>query len=249
MASQDHTDAKARTADGPGPRTVPWRLVWLRKSVVFAFLVVFLACAAALVGLNQYASDQGGLYLRWRDNHYLWTYGSTAILAVILSLWRRVDNLYRLHQPWWNLLSGPMPASESVLPDCVSPFFLTTFFKALRNRHRPVSASVLVFILIKFAILVSTTLFFVGPSSKDATIPIQYRNAFSASDLWKNPVYLEDSLFVHETDYLTRFVGTGTSILAYLAELNSMCRPMIQKSLASSSLFTNATTFRLWIPT
>ncbi|KAK7920114.1 hypothetical protein PG985_008136 [Apiospora marii] len=220
----------ARTADGPDPgggKKKVRRPIWLRKSVVLAFLLVFVACIAALVFLYRFALQQRGLQLRWHDNHYLWTYGPTAILAVILSLWRRVDSIYRLNQPWWCLLSGPAPASESVLLDYTSPFIGFTLFRALRLRHYPVAASVLVFVLLKLVILASTAVFFVGPSEKSVTVPVEYTSRFSGSNLWTEPAY---STLELETEWdweyqmqagelKPRFLGSDKSSWSYLAGL------------------------------
>ncbi|KAK8078317.1 hypothetical protein PG996_004487 [Apiospora saccharicola] len=143
--------AETRTADGPeSGNGKARRFTWLQKSVVFAFLLVFVACIAGLIFLHSFALQQDGLQLRWHDNHHLWTYEPPAILAVILSLWRRVDSIYRLNQPWWCLFAGPAPASESVLLDYItSPFIGVILFRALRLRHYPVAASVLGFVLLK----------------------------------------------------------------------------------------------------
>ncbi|KAK8040014.1 hypothetical protein PG993_008425, partial [Apiospora rasikravindrae] len=222
------------TADGHDTGKPRRRHIWLRKSIVLAFLSVFLACAAALVFLCLFAQQQGGLRLRWRRNHYLWTYGPTAILALVLSLWRRVDSVYRLNQPWWCLLAGrPVPSSESVLLDYTSPFFVTTFIRALRLRHYPVAASVFIFTLLKLIILASTAVFFVGPSSKPVTVPVAYTSRFSGSDLWTDPSYLKPSdqnrselwdMFapyqVQTGENEARFLGSDRASWAYLARLN-----------------------------
>lgn len=221
-----HTAIGTDTGDAKEER----RPIWLRKSVVLAFLLVFVACIAALVFLYCFALQQDGLQLRWHDNHYLWTYGPTAILAVILSLWRRVDSLYRLNQPWWCLLAGPAPSSESVLLDYTSPFIGVTLFRALRLRHYPVAASVSVFVLLKLIILASTALFYVGPSSKSVTVPVEYTSRFSGSRLWTEPAY---STFGLGTEYdweyqmqagelNARFLGSDKSSWSYLAGLDKV---------------------------
>ncbi|KAK8134973.1 hypothetical protein PG984_006985 [Apiospora sp. TS-2023a] len=222
----------AHEADGPGPGDgrKARRPIWLRKWVVFAFLLVFVACIAALIFLHSFALQQDGLQLRWHDNHYLWTYGPTAILAVILSLWRRVDGIYRLNQPWWCLLAGPAPASESVLLDYTSPFIGVTLFRALRLRHYPVAASVSVFVLLKLIILASTAVFFVGPSSKSVTVPVEYTSRFSGSDLWTDFAYStiqqgndwDWDYQMQAGELKARFIGSDKSSWSYLAGLDKV---------------------------
>lgn len=176
-----------------------------------------MACIAALVFLYRFALQQDGLQLRWHDNHYLWTYGPTAILAFILSFWRRVDSIYRLNQPWWYLLAGQAPYSECVLLDYTSPFFGITFVRALRLRHYPVAASVLIFVLLKLIILASTAVFFVGPSSKGVMIPVEYTSRFSGSNLRTDPAYSTlqgksgEMYEMQAGEYGARFLGSDKS--------------------------------------
>ncbi|KAK8052732.1 hypothetical protein PG996_012033 [Apiospora saccharicola] len=117
-------------------------------------------------------------------------------------------------------MSGrPIPASESVLLDYTSPSFSKALSKAIRLRHYSVAGSILVFVLLKAVIFISTSLFFVGPALHRDSVSIQYTNTFSTSDL----VPLADYGTEYHSNvwYDPPFVASDPSLWSYLARLNN----------------------------
>lgn len=170
---------KSLAINGPGNGTSR-DTFWLSKLIVSGFLLFFVSCAIGLVLFDRYVSSKNGLEFRWRDNTFITSYAPTALLAIVLSLWRRLSNLYQWNQPWWQLLSGkPTPASDGILLDYVSPFFGIAFLKAIRLRHFAVAVSILGLILLKVVIVASTSLFTLGPSTFQRNVDIQYTSTFT----------------------------------------------------------------------
>lgn len=165
-----------KAAYGPSSR---WKTKWLHKVTLFAFALLYLAFAGALIGVWLNNNDQDGFSTTLSNNHYSWTYGPTAILVIVLSLWRQVDYYSKLTQPWQILQGGaPVAATKSVLLDYVSPLQLTSFWRAVGSRHVPVAASVAGFGILKLVILASTGLLVLTPTPVSMTIPVTVTTKF-----------------------------------------------------------------------
>ena len=135
-----------------------WTPVWLRRYTLIAFAALFAALAAALVILWFANKHQNGFSTTLGTNHYAWTYGPTAILVVVLSLWRQVEYHCKLLQPWQELRKGSAEAERSMLLDYLSPLQVTSFVRAIRYHHTSVAVSIAGFTMLKAIVLVSTGL-------------------------------------------------------------------------------------------
>jgi len=58
-----------------------WTPFWLRKGVLIAFIILFIAIFAALQVLYSISQRNHGLATSNDNYHYLWTYGPTAGIA------------------------------------------------------------------------------------------------------------------------------------------------------------------------
>ncbi|EGU85086.1 hypothetical protein FOXB_04400 [Fusarium oxysporum f. sp. conglutinans Fo5176] len=189
---------------------------WLTKPALILFFSIFIACAVSLIALDRFMKAQHGLPLTISSSEYSWTYGPTALLVVILSLWRRIDYYYKSVQPWRELQSGPVPASRSVLLDYLSPLQLQSMYRAFRMGHYQVTATILSFFLLKVIILASTTLFVVQPAMHLEAVEIIYQDIFDASSAWKAPynaTYVASSRPIFSG-------GSDKYVWKYLARLN-----------------------------
>ncbi|KAI1120749.1 hypothetical protein F5Y10DRAFT_289328 [Nemania abortiva] len=163
-----------------------WISPWLRKVTLVTFAGAFTAMWATLIILWRYTLQKDGFAITLSTNHYSWTYGPTAILTVISTLWRRVDYHCKLTQPWKEMKRGPVDSSKSLLLDYISPIQVTTFYKAVRNRHWETTLSVLVYALLKVAMLLSTGLLVSSPTSFSCTIPLTVDSKFDTSEFWRD---------------------------------------------------------------
>lgn len=128
-------------------------------------------------------TSRSGLPLTVTTNHYAWTYGPTAILVDLVSIWRQVDYHCKATQPWREMVTGYPASDRSILLDYISSMQILDVYKSLRFRHYPVALTATGFI-IKFTILVSTTVLVLKPTSRLETSPIQYAASFNTQDLW-----------------------------------------------------------------
>lgn len=91
-------------------------------------------------------------------NHYAWTYGPTAVLTIVMSIWTRISYWGKLLQPWQELKTGPTSAEKTVLLDYISPILPINLWNAGRLRH----AAILLFIygglILKLVTVASTGL-------------------------------------------------------------------------------------------
>lgn len=201
----------------------PTRNFWLTRIVLIGFATVFIACAGALVGLWRLISSENGLVLSISSSHYSWTYGPTAVLVVILSLWRQVDYQCKSMQPWWEMARGPSPASKTVLVDYISPFQPTVCIKAFRSGHYAVFLSIVGFFLLKLIILLSTTLFVVQPTKHVEAITVRYQDQFDAGRMWNTSNYTP-ALFNWSPFNPSGYQSpdeAATSVWSYIAEINN----------------------------
>ena len=101
---------------------------------------------------------QHGLSLLSR-NHYTWTYAPTAVMVVLVSVWRQIDFQTKLPTPWQELKNGGAKASNSVLLDYLSPFLVVGALESIKARHFGVSSTIGGFGILKLITLLSTGLF------------------------------------------------------------------------------------------
>ncbi|EXJ53817.1 hypothetical protein A1O7_09153 [Cladophialophora yegresii CBS 114405] len=94
------------------------------------------------------------------SNHYSWTYGPTAILVLIVAIWRQIDQYCKVLTPWTTLRRENAQADDSVSLDYVSPLQVLSLWSSFKNGHYVVSITVLSFLLLKLITLASTGLFF-----------------------------------------------------------------------------------------
>ena len=158
--------------------------IWLTKRFFAALTFLFTSLWVTLIILWRIVEINDGLSLTLTSNHYAWTYGPTAILVVILSIWRQVDYHCKLIQPWREMISTDSTPQRSLLLDYISPMQIVSLYKSLRQRHYPVVLSVAGFIVLKLVILVSTTLCVPQQTLHVETKSIQYTSSFNASTLW-----------------------------------------------------------------
>ena len=161
-----------------------WTPVWLRRYTLIAFAALFAALAAALVVLWFTNKHQNGFSTTLGTNHYAWTYGPTAILVVVLSLWRQVEYHCKLLQPWQELRKGSAEAERSMLLDYLSPLQVTSFVRAIRYHHTPVAVSIAGFTMLKAIVLVSTGLLVLTPVKTTEPQLITVSTAFDSQPFW-----------------------------------------------------------------
>ncbi|KIX95762.1 uncharacterized protein Z520_08470 [Fonsecaea multimorphosa CBS 102226] len=141
-----------------------WNPTWLRKTILFGFMLLFLALVAGLVILWRFAQIKDGIRTAITSNHYAWTYGPTALLVLIGVPWRQVDFHCRTLAPWSHLRRGPTSAKGSLLLDYVSPPLPMALVKAVANHDWAVLAGGMGLLLLRIVIVFSTGLLVLTPT-------------------------------------------------------------------------------------
>ncbi|ETN39166.1 uncharacterized protein HMPREF1541_05389 [Cyphellophora europaea CBS 101466] len=134
-----------------------WRRSWLTNAALSAVGILLSCLAAGLVVLRQSSLRTNGIETL-TDNHYLWTYGPTALLVFVAAAWRQLDHEVKILVPWAVLKDGNAQAEKSLRLDYVSPLQIVSFAQAIGNKHFAVPASVFGFALLKGITLASTAL-------------------------------------------------------------------------------------------
>lgn len=140
-----------------------WRPSYLRGTVLASFIFIFGLLIIAVELLLFYADQNDGIATAFTSQHYLWTYGPTAILTLMAAIWNRVSYQCKLIAPWVRLSQqqsngAQAKSSQTLLLDYVSGFEPWVIFKSLANGDLVVLLSSMVSLLIKILIVVSTGL-------------------------------------------------------------------------------------------
>ncbi|RVX67370.1 hypothetical protein B0A52_09151 [Exophiala mesophila] len=128
---------------------------WGKKYILYLLIGLFIGLTVALMLIWHFNTKNHGFPV-FVDNHYAWTYGPTAILVLVVSVWRQVDHHYKLVAPWTTLERGAALAKHSLLLDYISPIQLISFWQSLRNGHLSVTLTILGFFILKIITVVST---------------------------------------------------------------------------------------------
>jgi hypothetical protein len=176
-----------------------WNPEWLSTMSLICFICLFAALVLALLLLWHYSNLYNGFTLI-SLNHYAWTFGPTAILVIIASLWRQVDFYCKALTPWNELRKGAATASRSLLLDYISPIQPIGLGQALKNRHFSVIATILAVDMLKLVTLVSTGLLGVVATQMPATnVTLTAKTAISGSSYntttWDAMTPLDSSVF------------------------------------------------------
>lgn len=186
-----------------------WRPSYLRRRVLLIFIITFCGMIGTLEGLAQVAKAHAGLASSVESLHYSWTYGPTAILTIVAALWGRVEFQAKQNTPWQQMLGdSSSEASKSILLDYISVMQPVAVFKAFRNRHYLVAASVSSSLILRLLIIVSTGLFSLQPTPVViGHVPVQLSTSF---DTFNASTRLEAAKF-KAFDVLNAIVYKGNS--------------------------------------
>ncbi|ERF74794.1 hypothetical protein EPUS_03178 [Endocarpon pusillum Z07020] len=107
-----------------------WTPIWLKKRTLVAFVVLYIILLLSVILLWHFSRDRDGFAPRISTNHYTWTYGPTAVLVIVVGLWRQVAYYSSVLAPWHEMKRGA-ESSRSLLLGYVSPFQVIIFSTGL----------------------------------------------------------------------------------------------------------------------
>ncbi|KAI1429621.1 hypothetical protein F5Y12DRAFT_796543 [Xylaria sp. FL1777] len=143
--------------------SLTWRPFYLRRTVLLGFTIVFILIVVALESLTAISHKNNGIATGMPTEHYLWTYGPTAILTAVAAVWARTEYQSKLVAPWIRLWENrrskrTATASRTLLLDYVSQFSIFATVNSFRNRDFVVFITLMVSIIIKVLIVLSSGL-------------------------------------------------------------------------------------------
>ncbi|KAI1757894.1 hypothetical protein F4782DRAFT_544286 [Xylaria castorea] len=189
-------DSLSSHHDTPSPRpessmpTSSWKSIYLDWKVLLCFSALFGSTLIAIEVVAAISSQGHGLANGQYQLHYLWKYGTAAVFTLYATLWARVEYNAKTIAPWLQLSSGPKDADRTVLLDYISPFPTTTVFQALRYKDFYVMAAVLVTIILRVLIVLSTSLITLVPVRIELhEVPVKLQHTFRTTVLegWPLP--------------------------------------------------------------
>ena len=130
--------------------------LFLKRWALVCFAIFFALVFAAMQILYSSSTAHQGIASSNNSRHYLWTYCPTAILVLATVGWRQVNYAVKSSQPWAEMSKGASRADQNVLLDYTTPFQIVAVWRAIRNRHFLVVATIIVFFLLKVVTIIST---------------------------------------------------------------------------------------------
>lgn len=186
---EDHKNASLN-------RTTP---IVLRRWFVILFALSVAGVCITTVLLWVFSRSSHGFNVG-NTNHYVLSYGPTAVLIWFVAIWRQLDYQVKILAPWKELHKGKSLATGSLLADYVSTFQGIAFWRGLRNKHWSVVYTVLGFVLLKLATLSSTALLIteLDVARKDVNGTVQTALASKAVDV-NNYSFVSDPSLLYTT--------------------------------------------------
>lgn len=175
------SDFKTQAPIQPLSQPKYWQPRWLRRSALVVLGFLMAGCVAGLLVTCWYADEHNGYHIANPNDHYAWTYGPTAVMVLIVALWRQVDYNAKLLHPWHALRNGPAMPHSSILMDYISPFQLVSFYTALKRAHIPIVLTITAFFLSKLTTIAATGLFQVRQHNFDDRFSAIPTRIFDAS--------------------------------------------------------------------
>lgn len=159
-----------------------WNPFWLSPTILISLSSLLTLLSAATIVLWRLSVQDHGFELL-TTNHYAWTYGPTAVLTIIMSIWTQIAYCAKLLQPWQELKRGPTSAEQSVLLDYISPILPINLWKAGRLSHAVVLLAICVGLILKLVTVASTGLLApVETGMPFESITLETSTAFSAAE-------------------------------------------------------------------
>ncbi|KAL6247345.1 hypothetical protein RBB50_005691 [Rhinocladiella similis] len=168
------------------------RSVWLSALNLGLCACLFILFDVVLAVLWILNSRRDGFALV-TSNHYSWTYGPTAILVLVVAIWRQIDYHSKVALPWVHLDKEGATARTSIFLDYISPLQIISFWTSIRNADVLVISTIIGFVLLKIITLASTGLMVELPTPlASKTIPLQGISRINGS-LYNQTQYISEA--------------------------------------------------------
>ncbi|KAJ0109415.1 hypothetical protein J7T55_000340 [Diaporthe amygdali] len=190
-----------QTESRPELRTLTsWNPFWSSPTLLVTVSSLLTLLSAATIVLWRVSVGNHGFPLL-TTNNYSWTYGPTAVLTVIMSIWNQTTYCCKLLEPWKELKRGPASPERTVLLDYISPILPVNLWKAARFKHATVAIAIYAGIMLRIVTVASTGLLSpVSMSMPYQNVTLEALTTFNASNYKSGESYF-DSLAESAIDY------------------------------------------------
>ncbi|KAK1597248.1 uncharacterized protein LY79DRAFT_600664 [Colletotrichum navitas] len=179
------SDSGLRTEKSGGIRSeIPrWRPTWLRPIVLLTFLALFVLLAVVLPVMLWYSQNHNGLFQTRASLVYLWRFGPTAILTVMLSLWARVEFQATRYMPWIaerraRELGKDVDVYDLDYTAMMSPVVL---FQSLKRGHYFVFLAAVATLILKIQIVLAPSLYSLATFRITEEVRVQLLDSFNTT--------------------------------------------------------------------
>ncbi|KAK2015528.1 hypothetical protein LZ32DRAFT_602176 [Colletotrichum eremochloae] len=160
-----------------------WRPTWLRPVVLLAFLALFVLLAAVLPVMLWYSQEHDGLFQTRQSLVYLWRFGPTAILTIVLSLWARVEFQVTRYMPWIaeqraRKLGKDVDVYDLDYTAMLSPVVL---FQSLKRGHYLVFLAAVAALVLKIQIVLAPSLYSLATIRIPEPVQVQLLDSFNTT--------------------------------------------------------------------
>ncbi|KAK2042927.1 hypothetical protein LZ31DRAFT_566944 [Colletotrichum somersetense] len=163
--------------------TARWRPTWLRPIILLAFLALFVLLAAVLPVMLWYSQKHDGLFQTRQSLVYLWRFGPTAILTIVLSLWARVEFQVTRYMPWIAEYRARKLGKDADVYDLdytamLSPVVL---FQSLKRGHYFVFLASVAALVLKIQIVLAPSLYSLATVRITEPVQVQLLDSFNTT--------------------------------------------------------------------
>ncbi|KAJ5223859.1 hypothetical protein N7468_008401 [Penicillium chermesinum] len=189
-------EVKPETSNEVHP--VTWRPLYLRRSVLCLFIAFFCGLIIALEVLSHVSQSRSGLASSKQSLHYSWTYAPAAIFLSITTIWTRAE--FQAKQ------ASPARRAEHA-SDYVSVMQPVALWRALKHKDFIVAAGVGCTLLLRLAIIFSTSLFTLKEMAvSQSNVSVQLNDYFEGNNATFNgpgmqPVNLLSAILFENLSY------------------------------------------------
>ncbi|KAH7126550.1 hypothetical protein B0J13DRAFT_531084 [Dactylonectria estremocensis] len=159
-----------------------WRPLYLRRRVMTVFLLIFLVLTGAIHGIGRISEQQGGIITANKTMYYLWMFGPTMIISILLSSWGRVELQALRYAPWIRLSRGEKDshdAAHTLLVDYHRLFRPNAALVALMNGDYLVCTSMIISLILYAQLFLSTSLIILEPRAFQQHVALTVQDSFT----------------------------------------------------------------------
>lgn len=111
-----------------------WNPIWLSKKALIGFTAIFTTLTIAVLALYVASRMNSGLSTQTPSYQYAWTYGPTAVIVLVTSLWLHVEYWCKEMAPWSRMRSGPTPTETGILADYFTSNVIVTLGRSFKQK-------------------------------------------------------------------------------------------------------------------